>query len=211
MRIEELFSAWKKEDKDAQLIKAQKLFIGILAALYVMTLIGWISAPSRLTIYVPPDISNGATLKANSIPSPFIYSFAFDVWQEINYWPDDGTQDYPANIHTYWSYLTPEFKSSLLQDFEDLQDGGQVQRQRYLQGMMGAAYDSINVKPLSDSTWEVDLKMRLTEYKNGQCVKDVEILYPLKVTRMAVSQQNNPYGLALAGFVTDPIRLKTFI
>lgn len=53
--------------------------------------------------------------------------------------------------------------------------------------------------------------MRLTEFKNGQAVKDVEILYPLKITRVNVSQQNNPYGLAIAGFISNPERLRTYI
>lgn len=206
-----LFDAWKKEDRDLQVVRAQKYFIFMLFFLCLLCFGGWMTAPSRLTIYVPPDISNGATLKANSIPNPLIYAFAYEVWQEMNYWPEDGTKDYQNNIHTYWSYLTPNFKSDLLQDYADLKTGGQVQRQRFLQGIAGSAYDSVNVKKLSDDTWEVDLKMRLTEYKNNQPIKDVEILYPLKVTRMSVSQQNNPYGLVLAGFVSEPVRLKTYI
>ena len=206
-----LFDAWKKEDRDGQIVKLQKQFIFLLFGLCLLCFIGWMTAPSRLTVYIPPDISNGATLKANEIPNPLIYAFAYEVWQEINYWPQDGTEDYKNNLHAYWSYLTPNFKSDLLQDYDDLQTSGQVQRQRYLQGITGAAYDSANVKKLSDGTWEVDLQMRLTEYKNNQPVKDVEILYPLKVTRMNVSQQNNPYGLAIAGFVSEPVRLKTYI
>lgn len=209
--IQKLFDTWKKEDKDAQLIKAQNKFIGLLFIICVGCFIGWMTAPSRMTVYIPPDISNGATLKAGEIPSPLIYSFAYEVWQEINYWPTEGTQDYLANLHTYWSYLTPSFKSELMQDYEDLKIAGQVQRQRYLQGITGAAFEASNVKKLSDSTWEVDLKMRLTEYKNNQPVKDVEILYPVKVVRANISQQNNPYGLQIAGFAAEPVRLKTYI
>lgn len=209
--LNKLFTAWKKEDRDAQLIKAQRQFIFLLFAICLCAFAGWMSAPSRLTIYIPPDISNGATEKANEIPNPLVYSFAYEVWQELNYWPQDGTQDYQTNVRTYWAYLTPSFKADLLQDYADLKTAGQVQRQRFLQGTVGAAYDSVNVKKLSNDTWEVDLTMRLTEYKNNQPVKDVEILYPLKITRMNVSQQNNPYGLAIAGFVSQPVRLKTYI
>ncbi len=211
MAIKPLFDAWKKEDRDMQLIKAQNKFIILLFILCALCFIGWMTAPSRMTVYIPPDISNGATLKAGAIPTPLIYSFAYEIWQELNYWPQEGTQDYPKNIRTYGPYLTPSFKAELNQDYEDLKIAGQSQRQRFLQGMTGAAYDSMNVKKLSNSTWEVDLKMRLTEYKNNQPVKDVEILYPLKVTRLNISQANNPYGLAIAGFVTDPLRLKTYI
>ncbi len=186
-------SAWKKEDADKQVIQLQKRFMIILCLLSAAFFIGWITSPSRLTLYLPPDIQNGATLKAGSIPEPLIYSFAYEVWQELNYWPGETGDDYQKNIHTYWSYLTPRFKAELLED------------------LSGAAYDSINVKKLGNDTWEVDLKMRLTEFKNNQAVKDVEIIYPLKVTRINVSPQNNPYGLALAGFISEPQRQKTYI
>jgi integrating conjugative element protein (TIGR03746 family) len=208
---DKLFNAWKKEDRDLQVIKLQKQFIYLLFGISLLLFIGWMSAPSRLTVYIPPDISNGATLRAGEIPNPLVYSFAYEVWQEINYWPTEGTVDYQTNIHTYGSYLTPNFKSTLLQDYEDLKTSGQVQRQRFLQGITGAAYEATNVKKLSDNSWEVDLKMRLTEYKNNQPVKDIEILYPLKITRMNVSPQNNPYGLVIAGFISEPVRLKTYI
>lgn len=204
-------SAWKKEDADKQVIQLQKRFIVILCMLSVAFFIGWITSPSRLTLYLPPDIQNGATLKVGSIPEPLIYSFAYEVWQELNYWSGETGDDYQKNIHTYWSYLTPKFKAELLDDYTNLKASGQVQRIRYLQGLSGAAYDSANVKKLGNDTWEVDLKMRLTEFKNNQAVKDVEIIYPLKVTRINVSPQNNPYGLALAGFVSEPQRQKTYI
>lgn len=131
--------------------------------------------------------------------------------QEINYWPEAGDVDYQKNIRHYWSYLTPSFKTELLNESEELKASGQIQRIRYLQGLSGAAFDSVNVKKISSDTWEVDLKMRLTEYKNSQSVKDVEIIYPLKVTRINVSPRNNPYGLAIAGFVSEPKRLNTYI
>lgn len=204
-------SAWKKEDADQQIIKFQKRFIGILFILSIAFFTGWITSPSRLTIYLPPNIQNGATIKAGSIPEPLIYSFAYEIWQELNYWPDENSEDYQKNIHTYWSYLTPQFKTELLEDYADLKVSGQLQRIRYLQGLSGAAYDSVNVKKLGYETWQIDLKMRLTEFKNNQIVKDVEIIYPLKVTRINISTENNPYGLALAGFVSEPQRLKTYI
>lgn len=209
--INKLFGAWKKEDQDASVIKLQSRTIFLLFAALVFCCIGWMTSPSRMVVYIPPDISNGATLKANTIPNPLIYSFSYEIWQELNYWSHDGTQDYANNIHTYWSYLTSNFKADLLQDNEDLKTTGQLQRQRFLQGLSGAAFDSANVKKISNNTWEVDLKMRLTEVKNNQPVKVVEILYPLKVVRANISQQNNPYGLQLAGFVSEPIRLKTYI
>ena len=179
--------------------------------LCVMLSLGWMTSPSRLTVYIPPDIQNGSTLKAGAVPLPLIYSFAYEVWQELNYWPVDGESDYQKNIALYTPYVTMQFKSELLEEYAALKTSGQLQRIRYLQGLNGAAYDGANIKPLSSNTWEVDLIMRLTEYKNNQPVKDIEIVYPLKVIRAAISPRHNPYGLQFAGFLSEPKRTTTYI
>lgn len=203
--------AWHKEDADRELIKMQKYMIGILLVICLMAYVGWMTSPSRLTIYIPPDIQNGATTKVDAIPESLIYSFAYEVWQELNYWSENGELDYEKNLTVYRSYLTPQFNAELQQEYEELKKSGQLQRIRYIQGLNGAAYDSMNIKKLNSNSWEVDLKMRLTEYKNNQPVKDVEIIYPLKITRMHVSSHNNPYGLGIAGFISEPKRINTYI
>ncbi|HVV67998.1 MAG TPA: TIGR03746 family integrating conjugative element protein [Gammaproteobacteria bacterium] len=206
-----LFNAWKKEDRDRAVIHVQSRFIIVLVLLCALISVGWMTAPSRLRVYIPPDISNGATIKVSEIPAPLIYSFTYEIWQELNYWPEDGSKNYQKNLHTFAAYLTPEFQAELLEESKDLLTSGQIQRQRFLQGKSGSAFDVASVKKLSGDSWEVDLKVRLMEYKNNQLVKDVEILYPLKVIRHDVSNSINPYGLAISGFVAAPQRLKTYI
>ncbi len=205
------FNAWKKEDRDLMLIRTLRGGIGLLFVLCIILAAGWMTAPSHLRIYIPPDISNGATIKVSEVPNSLIYSFAYELWQEINYWPEDSGQNYAKNIKTYAAYLTPGFQQSLLQELAELKATGQLQRQRFMQGISGAAYSPENVKKIGADTWEVDLSVRLMEFKNNQPVKDVEILYPLKITRREVSHNDNPYGLALAGFMTPPVRGKTYI
>ena len=191
-----IFQAWKKQDQDEAVIKAQRRNNVILASLCVLLTIGWMSA---------------VTQNAGEIPKPSIYSFAYQVWQGINYWPQTGTQDYKMDIRTNWYYLSSQFQSDLLQDESDLKASSQLGRQRFMEGLAGEAYEPTSVKQLSSDTWEVDLKMRLTEYSNHQVVKDVEILYPLKVMRKNVSEKFNPYGLVLEGFVSEPQRLKVYV
>lgn len=198
------FNAWKKEDRDAAMICAQNKCIVILCFGCLLLSIGWISAPSRIQVFIPPDMSAGATLKPGEIPPALIYSFADELWQEINYWAEDGSKDYEKNLRTYAAYLTPEFQAELFQELHELMDAGQLQRQRYLQG---SAFEVSHVKKLSSDSWAVDLKVRLMEYKNHQLVKDIEVLYPLKIVRRDISHSHNPYGLAIAGFVSKPIRV----
>lgn len=216
MSMEKLLSgwishAWRKEDADQKIIRLQKQFIVILCVVCSGLLIGWMREPSDLTIHIPPDIQNGATIKVGSIPSSLIYSFAYEVWQEVNSWPKDGEVDYKKNIQDYWAYFTPRFKAELLDNYADQKLLGQLQRIRYIQGLSGAAYDSANVRKIGNDSWEVNLKMHVTEYKNNQVVKDVEVLYPLQVARINMASSINPYGLALTGFSSEPKRLDNTI
>ena len=100
-------NAWKKEDRDTALIRTLRGGMILLFLLCLVLAAGWMTAPKHLCIYIPPDISNGATLKVNEIPNPLIYSFAYELWQEINYWPEEGEQNYGKNIKSYAAYLTP--------------------------------------------------------------------------------------------------------
>jgi len=202
--------AWKKEDQDRAVIAAQSRVIWIIVGLCCLFAIGWMRSPADLTIHIPPDITNGATFKVHEVPNAFLHSFTYEVWQEVNYWSQDGAQDYLKNLHTYAAYLTPQFQHALLQEYEELKTAGQVQRQRTIQGIAGSAFESSTVKQLSQNSWEIDLKVRLVEYRNHQIVKEIEMLYPLKVIRWDISSEKNPYGLALDGFIAPPIRLKTY-
>ena len=202
-----IINAWKKEDADQQVIKIQNKIILILSIISFGLLIGWMHEPSNLTIHIPPDIQNGATIKAGSIPPALVYSFTYQVWQELNFWPKDGELDYKKSIQDHWSYITPQFKQTLLDEYEDLKKSGELQRVRYMQGLSGAAYDAAFVKKIDNMSWEVDLKMHLIEYKNNEVVKEIDVLFPLKVTRVTISPTYNPYGFSIAGFVSEPKRL----
>lgn len=204
-------NAWKKEDRDQAVIATQSRFIWMVMALCLFLGIGWMRSPSDMTIHIPPDITNGATFKVNDVPAAFLHSFAYEVWQNVNYWGQDGSQDYIKNIRLFAAYLTPRFQTELTQDYDDLKTSGQVQRQRSLQGANGAVFESSTVKRLSANSWQINLRMRLLEYRNNQVVKDIEILYPLKVIRWDISSEKNPYGLAIDGFVSPPMRLKTTV
>ena len=77
--------------------------------------------------------------------------------------------------------------------------------------MTGSSFESVTVKKLSENSWEIDLRMRLLEYRNHEVVKDIDLLYPLKVIRWDISSEKNPYGLAIDGFLSPPTRLKTTV
>ncbi len=167
-----IFNAWKQDDMQEMVIKLQSKTIYILISICLMLGLGWMHSPSNMTVYTPPDLSNGITQKVKSIPKAYIASFAAELWQEINYWQSDSGNEYSQNIHNYWAYLSPTFRTELLQESDDLKTAGQLQRQRMMQFQSNTSDETALVKQLSADSWEVDITMRITEIKNNQVIKN---------------------------------------
>src|SRR5262249_3215171 len=151
----------------------------------VLLILGWHRAAERIEVHIPPSIpSTGLNMKANEIPGASVYSFAYYVWQAINYWPNNGLDDYKKAIEAFSPSLTPRFKAFLLRDYQDRSHQGEVQeRQRSLQGLNGTAFSVHDVKYLGRDTWVVHLHLRLSEHMNlnANLVKDIAIDYTLRV------------------------------
>lgn len=205
------FKLWKKIEADNHLIKTLWIFIGVLCVVNGLLVLGWQHAPNRLTVYIPPDITQGATVKPNVIPATDVYAFAFQIFTAINTWSLDGEKDYPEAIHDYRYYLTTHFYDALQQDYNQRTSDGSLARTRMMSGYSGMGYQDASVKVLGKNTWEVDLTMHVVEQVGNSVVKDVLITYPMRVVRIDTSIALNPWGLALDGFVNDPVRVKTFV
>lgn len=201
-----MFNLWKKMDNDRQLIQALWRVIMALGGMIVLLSIGWMSAPSRLTVYIPPDVSNGQTVKPNVIPNEVIYAFAFEIFTALNTWSQDGEDDYPAAIKNYRYYLTPHFQSILLADEKTRQADGSLSRIRLMTGYSGMGYTAGTVKMIAKNVWEVDMTLKLVETVGGETVKDIVVDYPLRVVRVNEATTLNPWGLALDGFTREPVR-----
>lgn len=196
-------------------LKILWIALGCLMVINLAVIIGWYNAQKSIRIYIPPQIpSSGMTQNANVIPMSSVYSFAFYIWQGINYWPENGLIDYKKTIEQLTPFLTPKFKQALLQDYRDRQSHGELQdRLRHLQGANGASFDMRDVEALGHETWLVHLQMRLSEHMNmnGNAVKEVVLRYTLRVVRYDTQANANPWGLALDGFVENPERVQTYI
>lgn len=203
---------WRSLDQNRVLIITLYSIIAVLVLINFLMWAGWREAPRDLTIHIPPDLSSIVTMKANDIPTPTIYGFAFYLWQVLGNWQENGATDFNKNINAYGPYITPAFKLELINQMMQLQAKGELQdRTRVIQGQVGAAYQSSNVIPLGNGAWEVDLTVRVTERIGNTILQDALILYPLRVVRFDVNRQTNPWGLALDGFITEPKRIQTFI
>lgn len=162
-------------------------------------------------VHIPPDLSNGATVALDEVPKPNVYAFAYRIFQQLNYWPDNGEEDYGKEIYALQNMLTPTFLDRLKADLHARGQGGELRsRIRFVQEMFGHGYSEDRVKVIAPGVWVVTLDLSVVEYVKGMKVKDLVARYPIRVVRHDVSIEQNPWGLALDGFAKPgPSRLET--
>jgi integrating conjugative element protein (TIGR03746 family) len=192
-------------------IKTWRLGAGALFALALVLGFGWLSAPRDLTIHVPPDLRSGSVRKWWEVPPESVYAFTFYVFQQLNRWPTNGEDDYARNIHALSAYLTPACETFLRQDYDDRRSAGELrQRVRGIYEIPGRGFGNdptTRVRVVSDRDWIVTLDVTVDEYYGAEQVKRALVRYPLKVVRMDVDPERNPFGLALDCYSSTPQRI----
>jgi integrating conjugative element protein (TIGR03746 family) len=192
-------------------VKTLRQGVAALLILALMLGFGWWSAPRHLTIHVPPDLRSGSTRKWWEVPPESVYAFTFYIFQQLNRWPVNGEDDYLRNIEALSAYLTPGCHAFLRQDFESRRSSGELrQRIRGVYEIPGRGYGSdptARVKGVSDRDWIVTLDVTADEYYGSEQVKRAFVRYPLKVVRLDVDAERNPFGLALDCYSGVPQRI----
>ncbi|MCM2446222.1 TIGR03746 family integrating conjugative element protein [Rahnella sp. CG8] len=193
-------------------VRTLRLASGAFLLIAVLLGFGWWSAPRDLTIHVPPDLRSGSTRKWWEVPPESVYTFAFYVFQQLNRWPTNGEDDYPRNLHALSAYLTPGCQAYLQQDYEYRRNNGELrQRVRGIYEIPGRGYGDnpgVRVRVLSPRDWLVTLDVSADEYFGSEQVKRALVRYPLKVTRLDVDPERNPFGLALDCYASTPQRIE---
>lgn len=200
-----------KVDAQQAHIFSLRLAVMILALLCAGLWYGWRSAPTDLTVHVPPDLRSGSTRKWWDIPSENVYAFALYIFGQLNRWPSDGEQDYRRAIYSLQSYLTPACKAFLDGDYEYRKAGGELrQRVRGVYEILGRGYSEdpeLRVKQLDRDSWLVTLDLNADEYYAAEPVKRVVVRYPLRVVRFDLDPERNKWGLALDCYQGTPQKI----
>ncbi len=183
--------------------------IGVQVLVIAALWLGWSQAPKQLTVHVPPDLRAGATLAINKVPDANVYAFAFYIFQQLNRWPEDGAKDYGQAIFRVSPYLTPRYQAELVADMALKGKRGELAyRVRGMHELPGHGFAENRVDILAPGVWVVWLDLALMESVKGMTVKQTAIRYPLRVVRLSIDPETNPWGLALDGFATEgPQRL----
>lgn len=185
--------------------------IGLQVMIIAVVWIALMRLPSTMTVHIPPDLRNGASLALHEVPRANVYTFAYYILQQLNRWPENGAQDYGAAIFRVSAYLTPGFRETLIDDMHLKSRVGELtHRVRGLQAIPGEGFSERRVDIVSDHEWLVWLDLELSESVKGMTVKHTRIRYPVRVVRYAVDAEANPWGLALAGYASPgPVRIET--
>lgn len=172
---------------------------------------GWWSAPRDLTIHVPPDLRSGSTRKWWDVPPESVYAFTFYIFQQLNRWPNDGEEDYSRNLQSLSAYLTPQCRAFFQQDYDQRRRSGELRKRiRGIYEIPGRGYsdDPENrVQIVSDRDWLVTLDINADEYYGAEQIKRALVRYPIKVVRLDVDPELNPFGLALNCYEGAPQRI----
>ncbi len=171
---------------------------------------GWHNAPRTLTVHIPPDLRSGSLQPAHEVPQANVYAFAYYIWQQMNRWPENGQEDYGRNLFRLSAYLTPAFRAQLTQDMEERGRRGELLRRvRSVHEVAGTGFEPRRVEVIRDGdAWVVWLDLEINESVRGMNVKQTAVRYPLRVVRLDVDRERNPWGLALSGFASPPARIE---
>ncbi len=214
--IKKHFDTWKIMDFQKQKAKMLWAFIGILCVIIFLL---WSSVNGikdqlkNQRIYLTPaQVLQGGYYKTNSVSNAFVYGFSYQMFVAINTWSDNAQKDYKKNIIDYRYYITPNYRSYLNNDYENsFETGNLLDSVQTIAPYNGMGYVSgTQVKRTGDNSWVVDLRLRVTRYKDNAVLMDALYEYKVRVIRTAESIQYNPWGLALDGLVSKK-RLKTFV
>ena len=177
------------------------LVIILLAIALAYAFRGWANAPSDITLHIPPDLSAGSTVRVGEVPKPNVYGFGYYMWQQLNRWPRDGAEDFPAKLYRFAAYVTPAFRAELLRDMDRRGRMGELTgRVRALYEAPGAQYEDSRVETVGPNAWTVTIEAVIEETVAGLPVKHTRIRYPLRVVRYDVDRELNPWGMAIDGF-----------
>ncbi len=178
-----------------QELRFRNRIIGLLGAILLVLALAYWRLPTRLQVYVPPDLSRPQLVAPGDIPASYVYAFGKIVLEALNYCPEDCARDYVRNLNTLRDYLTPNCLQELTMH-RDRQGSLYEYRTRKLLPAGDEIFDPRKVNRLDPSVWEVRLDYRLEEFVKGVETRSRRYHYPLRVVRYPVPIERNPYQLA---------------
>ena len=128
--------------RDAHIITLRFVIL-VLFVLLLYIAHGWSKAPERITVDIPPDLREGASMPVNYKNPSNVYAFGLYIFQQLNNWPKSGDADYYNRIQTLQCYFTPDFMQTLELDLSKKEALGQLGNKRTISEIPGRHYETL--------------------------------------------------------------------
>lgn len=178
------------------------IIMGLIAAI--------IKIPDNITVYIPPNISNGAVMNLGDIPNSYVLSSTSHLWIETQSWLDNGEMDAFKNMSDYRHYFSDRFKNQLENSYIDMKNKGELDRERRVTSVPGSMMNVDNrvFVEVPNRAWTVFLDVIVQDYYLGEKVQHVTVRYALQVEKVDTNVDRNPLGLMIVGFDSAPVVIK---
>lgn len=172
------------------------LVIALIVAIYSLS-----NVTNDITVHIPPNLSEGVTMKAGDYPRANVLTNTSYLWISINTWLENGQVDAKKNLIEYQNYMSAQF----IEDLQRALDARQLDRTRRLTLVPGVLSDfSKRVRPLTNNSWVVYIDVIEEEWFLGERVRHSKVRYPIKVEQVTSTADINPIELKLVGFQSPP-------
>ena len=190
-------------------IMTGRIAIGALLVICLVLCAIIFTAPSRLMIYNPPDLRAGSQRPWWEVPKSTVYAFAYQTFQQLNRWMENGEEEYKLNIERNKAFITPSCQEFLKKDYYDRLSNGELrERARGVYEIVGRGFKDSSVIVHTPDSWTVNIDLSVDEYFKDEPVKRVLTRFPVNIVRMETDLQNNPWGLGFNCYSSIPLRLE---
>ena len=177
-------------------IMTGRIAIGALLVICLVLCAIIATSPNRLMIYSPPTQQAASLRPWWEIPKPNVYAFAYQTFQQLNRWMENGEEEYKANIEKNKAFLTPSCQEFLKKDYYDRLSNGELrERARGVYEIVGRGFKDSSVIVHSPDSWTVNLDLSVDEYFKDEPVKRVLTRFPVNIVRMETDLQSMGIGI----------------
>lgn len=191
-------------------IKTLRMTVGLLSLALALSLGALYKAMDDITIYIPPDLSDGAAMKSGDVPKGTVLTNAAYLWTEFNTWMKDGNKDAFSNLTAYQNYFGSDFRQQMRDQYNDLFKKGDLNRIRRLTLAPGtlSEFDNRVITKVRGKSWVVLLDVIVEDFYLGEPLQKLQVRYPLVVERVNTTADQNPIGMMIVGLNGSPKVIK---
>ncbi len=171
----------------------------------VYAIYGLSVATNEITVRIPPDYSKGVLLNPNTFPKSALYAGTYMIFQNLQFWKNDGQDDYKRNLDAYSCYTNAPMKKWLEDDYAEKNRARELFRRTRNISLAGVYNDNL-VQEVGNGVWRVWLDIQIKDYLSNELFKQTTVRYPFQI---AVDNRScNPLGIAIDSMFSNPVRIQ---